>query len=420
MSQSINDPNFASAVQAPRILVMALGSVVPGCVSASADRNNWYSSDRWEATFALGVDAVHTAQWWDDHASDQPSLVLDISFALDGISFVPMLTGVLDQVNIDPIAQIVHVEGRDLSSVFQEARTAETFQNQTSSEVAQTLAARHQMTADVDPTTTLVGKFYQIDHVHMSAGQYSRTTTEWDLLTYLAQHEGYDLYVSGTTLHFKQPAPADAPPFVVRFLPPLSGAASPVCNVQNPRLMRAATLAKDIEVVVNSWNARTGAAITAKAKAIGAKSASPAVAANQVGTTTQRYTYLFPNLSHAAAQAKANAILADLSKHERRISFDVLNDLALTPRNLIQVQGSGTGFDQSYFVDTVHRHVGFREGFTMHVEAKNHDTRSQIAPDPVPDDQPLQESVPPYVPPPMPPTNWESAFQTYELSKAIP
>lgn len=373
----LNNPAAPPAVQFPRLLVYCGTDVMVGCFSARVESNNWYAADRFDASFSLLADQTHTAAWWDTAAAAQPGLQLDIRFSLDGASYTSLIVGLVDSIDIDLEQAVVHVTGRDLASVLMEAKTAETFQNQTASQVAQTLAARHGMTANVDATTALVGKYYQIDHDHLTAGQFSRTTTEWDLLTYLAQQEGYDLYVSGTALNFKQPANTSQPAFVVQWN---ANNSYPISNVVRLRLERAATLAKDIEVWVRSWSAKTGSGFTVKARAIGAKSATPQVAANQIGTTTQRYVYVIPGLTLAQAQAKANALLADLSKHERRVSFDVPNDLALTPRNLIAVQGTGTGFDQTFFVDTISRDISFGGGFSMHVAAKNHDSRSQTIP----------------------------------------
>ena len=40
----------------------------------------------------------------------------------------------------------------------------------------------------------------------------TRATTEWDLLATLAGWEGFDVWVSGTTLHFRPPDTLTPPP----------------------------------------------------------------------------------------------------------------------------------------------------------------------------------------------------------------
>ena len=83
----------------------------------------------------------------------------------------------------------------------------------------------------------------------------------------------------------------------------------------------------------------------------------------------------------AQAQAKANAILSDISRHERIVNFEVPGDLSLNPRSVVQVQGTQSGFDQTFFIDRISRSVSFNEGFRMEVACKNHDTRSAVAPE---------------------------------------
>jgi len=46
-------------------------------------------------------------------------------------------------------------------------------------------------------------------------------------------------------------------------------------------------------------------------------------------------------------------------------------ELTLTPRSMIALNGTGTAFDQSYFVDTIERRIGVGCGFVQRVRAKN-------------------------------------------------
>ena len=43
------------------------------------------------------------------------------------------------------------------------------------------------MTPVVTATTTPAGRYYQADHDKVTGGQFSRATTEWDLLCELAE-----------------------------------------------------------------------------------------------------------------------------------------------------------------------------------------------------------------------------------------
>ena len=52
-------------------------------------------------------------------------------------------------------------------------------------------------------------------------------------------------------------------------------------------------------------------------------------------------------------------------------------ELTLSPRSMLTLSGTGTAFDQSYFIDTIERVLNFETGFTQHIRAKNSSPRNQ-------------------------------------------
>ena len=194
----LNDPQ--SAWRAPRLKVIANGQIISGAMEAEVISNNYYAADRFRTSVALGIDPWAGASFW----ASEPDILMDVQFSLDGgASFVSLVQGVVDSVSIDPTLGLVRLDGRDLTSALIEARTQETFANRTSSEIASLLAQRHNLTPQVTSTTTPVGRYYQIEHDRITLNQFSRTTTEWDLLVYLARQEGFDVFVQGQTLCFQ-------------------------------------------------------------------------------------------------------------------------------------------------------------------------------------------------------------------------
>ena len=185
--------------------VIANGQIVCGAMEAEVISNNYYAADRFRASVALGIDPWAGASFW----ASEPDILLDVQFSLDGgASFVSLVQGVVDSVSIDPTLGLVRLDGRDLTSALIEARTQETFANRTSSEIASLLAQRHNLTPQVIATTTPVGRYYQSEHDRITLNQFSRTTTEWDLLVFLARQEGFDVFVQGQTLYFQPAAQA--------------------------------------------------------------------------------------------------------------------------------------------------------------------------------------------------------------------
>jgi phage protein D len=358
---ALNDPTaLQTATRQPLLRVLNNGQPMPGALSAEVELNNYYTASKFRLEFAASAGVT-----WDV----SPPLLVEVDFSIDGgNSWTPLITCEVDQIDFQLETGLVEMEGRDLSSRLIETRTQATYQNQTSSQVAQALAAEHGLSAQVTPTTTLIGRYYEQDHTRMTLGQFSRPTTEWDLLVFLAQREGMDVFVQGTTLYFQPITPSNSNPFVIQWTPP-----SPVprLNAVSVRLQRSLTMAKDIEVWVQSWNSAQSRSFVRKAKGTGK---------NSNGGTPQRYVYVRPNLSENDAQQLANSLLAELSKHERVVDVEMPGELMLTPRNMVQIQGTGTSFDQAYFIQTITRSLSFEEGFRQSLRLKNSSPRTMTEP----------------------------------------
>jgi len=333
---------FSSSLRRPQLQVQANSAVLGGVLEASVSSNSHYAADRFRLRAALssvGADVLATA-----------NLRIEILVGVDA-GLQSLIVGLADRIDIDPIQGIVEIEGRDFCAGLIETRIQQTFSNQTSSEIAAGFAQGHGLLADVAQTTTPVGRYYQSQHDQVALDQFCRATTQWDLLVFLAQHEGFDVWVSGSTLHF-QPA-----------------AAAVVAQTVSPsectgfRMQRALTLASDIEVVVKSWNSRQQRAFMQVARQSGHRSGA--------GRRTQRYVYVRPNLLPDQALQLAQRILADLSRHERVVQLTMPGALVLSPRSMVAIAGTGTDFDQVYQVAEIERELNVERGFVQQVTVKN-------------------------------------------------
>ncbi|WP_369040613.1 hypothetical protein, partial [Stenotrophomonas maltophilia] len=121
----------------------------------------------------------------------------------------------VDELSPDFPMGTLELNGRDNTALFIDTKTSEHFANQTASQIAETLAARHGLKAVVTPTTRMSGSFYHSDFVDTTQQQ-----SEWDLLSYLANVEGFDLYVSGNTLYFTQRAASSDNHYLIQWTPP--------------------------------------------------------------------------------------------------------------------------------------------------------------------------------------------------------
>ncbi len=368
MTQTLNALTIQPTARLPRLRVLVNGTASPAAVSFSVTNNNWYQSDTFEVTFADNADPALSASWW----ADQQIVQLDVRASLDGgKSWTSLIVGNVDDIQWSPDTHLIRATGRDLSSLLIEAPTKEQFVNQTASQVATTLAGRHGLTPVVTATTAQIGRYFEIDHDHTTLGRGHYTTTEWDLLTFLAKVEGFDCYVSGQSLYFQPPTATSALPYAVAVV--LSPSYS--ANVTSLELQHHKTLARAITVEVRSFTSKTGKTVTATATSGGTG------AANKYddATRTQVYRYIFPNLSQQMAQQRATALLTQLKQHERSLTFSAPGDLTLTPRSVVQLSGTGTAFDQTYYADAVTREMSFDGAFMMQVGAKNRDQRGQVS-----------------------------------------
>ena len=337
-SSATADPILA--VRRPRLRVLANGAIVPGAFEAEVSSNRHFAADRFRLGLAPSADPARGAAWW----AGQDKVVVDIAVSLGG-DYVSLLHGCVDSVEIEPLGDAVRLCGRDLSAGLIEARAQGIFANQTASEIAAVLAGRHGLSADVQATTTPVGRYWQLEHDSLVLDGFARTTTAWDLLVTLAQYEGFGVWVEGSTLHFRAPDRSAAPVVV------------PLAQLRSLRLERALTLAQGIQVTVKTWHSRA------------AQSYVQTAAAGEASEGAQNYVYIAPNLTPDRARQLAQQRLAELTRHERVIVAEMPGELSLMPGQQILLQGSGTAFDRTYQIDTVERRLDVSHGFTQWVRA---------------------------------------------------
>ncbi|GAC1332113.1 MAG: hypothetical protein NVSMB20_03160 [Bradyrhizobium sp.] len=349
--------------RAPGVRVFAGGQPFGGVVSAEITNTSHSQAAQYRLHLALNDPRGQTMAWWGDDA--RKGLLIEIQVGLAG-QYRSLIVGEADRIDLLPASGMVSVEGRDLAARLIEASTQETFLNQTASQIATTLAQRHGLKPVVTATTTPVSRYYSNDHDKLTHNQFARTHKEWELLTFLAQNEGFGLFVVRDELHFEPvPDPAKAEPYGIRW-----SQETRIGDVANLALHRSLTLAKDVVVVVRSWESAKGKGYSV--------SSPPGKANKSASDKVQQFVYIRPNLTHDQAHKLADSLRADITAHERTISFDCPGELDLTPRDIIQLSGCGRGWDQRYFVNTVTRSISVEQGFVQRVTGKNHYVESGV------------------------------------------
>lgn len=352
----------SSQARQPTGVVLLNGTQVPW-TEWEVSSNGFYRADTFTA--ALPVSAL-PASLSIAVLSNLDVITVEIRAAVDGSSPTSLILGIVADFDVDWLDGTAHLTGRDHTGDFIETKTAVKYLNQTSSKIIQTLAAEHGLTANVQATTTLAGKYYEVDHDKLTD-----EITEWDLITYLAQKEGYYAWVSGTVLNFQPAALVQGTPIPIQWTPP-SASAPPNAPFVSLKTTRNLTLAGDVRVIVYSWNHKQKQAFKVTATATKSKKSQAS------GGTSQTYTFRVPGLTHDQAQQWAQNKAEEITRHERLIALELPPDVTTTPRNQIQLTGTGTSWDQLYWIDEVTRRMAWGE-FTQTVGAKNHSPQSTVS-----------------------------------------
>ena len=356
----------------PRAIVIINGYSVLW-VDISITTTTFYVADSYHLTIPL---YGQPPEFNIDYLAQQASLNIQIyvGFPLNPNAFSTedldlLMVSDCDEMVIDPLKAIVTFTGRDLTSRFIDTKTYAKYPNQTASTIVTNLANEHGLTPVVTATQGNVGTFYIRQNTLMT-----KETTEWDLITFLAQQYNYVAYVQGNNLVFSpKPTMENSTPYILQYQPPSLPSGSPIFNGMTLDLTRCFTVAKDVTVKVRvPYSPLTGRSFTATA---GKKN--PTI--NSTSAGNQIYTYTYPGLSNAQALAKAQQLLQEITLNELKLSCSLPGDNKLLKSSLIQLIGTGTRFDQYYYTDTVTRNISVEDGYTMEVHAKNMDVNSQVS-----------------------------------------
>jgi phage protein D len=336
-----------------------------GVIEFEVTNASHFAADTFRLTAAIDDLPLNLGvAYWSDSTGDELEIFAGFQDQSGSGQSKSLIIAQVDDVQVDIAGRTLTLSGRDLSAQYLDAKTAEHFQDQKSSDIAAILAKRHNMGSAVTPTMQRVGTYYELYNLRLTKDQ-----SEWDLLMFLAEQENYDVWVAGQTLFFQPPVALTADPYVLKWSD--QGQGNRAANFESLKMQRSETLARDVIVKVQSWNQAQGTTITST------------LTRNQTNKSPrpsqpQTFTFYPPNLNKQQADKFAAGKLEDITRHERVISGVLPGDSLLTNRSLVKLTGTGTSWDQSYFVDTVTRRMSFTEGYTMEFRAKNHSPKSTV------------------------------------------
>lgn len=205
-----------------RAVLWVAGLELP-LVDVSATISTFRGAGQWSGS--LGLDQLGAYPGLLDalEAREQTQIIIyggwipgppQTPFSIDQLE--ALFTGLVDPPTISYQKRSIALSGPDLSGIFANpsatlSQLPDAWVNAYSSNVVKAIVARHNtknggLSADVDQSTTWAGQAFDAQtRTSRQQGQ-----TEWDVMTALAQNDGFALWMDGTTLKYKQwPQPTD-------------------------------------------------------------------------------------------------------------------------------------------------------------------------------------------------------------------
>lgn len=338
------------ATRSPRLRAILNGTVIVCPIAATIGHN---ASCR-AATFALSAALAENADLGAAYWAGLTQVRVKIQISLSALEpYTDLIEGYSDSIYLNPISGFVRLEGRDLSASLLDTKTSTDFQNRTPTEIAMFLANTHGLTPMVANIATNAGRYYgNISNV-TTLSQFSKLTSDWDVLAALALAWGFDLFVSGTSLYFQPREVSNQIPRSIMY-----------SDLTDLRMNRVLPLSNGVDLTVLSWNSAHQLAVTQTVDT----SISPNSAGAGIGPA-RRYTVMRPNLGADSAQALAEKIAQSMSAVAMSVKFTMPGDTAMTVRQPITLLGTNTIFDRQFKIDSIIRSFRSRSGFSQVVRA---------------------------------------------------
>jgi hypothetical protein len=228
------------------------------------------------------------------------------------------------------------------------------FVNQTASEIASLIAARHNLDARVTNTSTLIGSYRQGTYCNLVLNDHSQIVSEWDMLRTLADQEGFEFFTAGATLVFvSQEELTTNHVFLSR------------SDVIGLRFQRQCLIYDQPQFVVKSWNSWL-------AQMFDNTDGIPPSASfqNEIGGSDPiEFSLIRPNLLPQDISQLSSNWLSKIAETALRMELTVPGNIGLKPYDIISLDGYLIGSHTNYLVREVRCHLSSTLGFVQLVNA---------------------------------------------------
>jgi phage protein D len=335
-------------------LAVAGATIMP--IECSVHLSAHQSADTFSATIALDDPSGLDEHFWADVPKIDAAVLATNDANLPGL--VTLISGPCDHPEIHWDARTVHVSGRDKTAQLLDQKTNEKWQNKSAKDIITDLAGRGGLSVQFQGGATRAGLEFKTDR-----NRISNLDSAWNVIVRLARQEGCIAFVKGTTLYIQ---PIDAATGAVTQVfyqrpTPESYANGTFVTLTTSRDLN---LAKGVKLNHRSWRHQQGDMVESEYEASGAG-----------GTLT--YRLRGANLQKDQQDTIAQARLKEIISHERKITVDLPGDVTIDPTGMIQLAGTGTGYDQAYLISDVEHHFS-EAGFRSTVSSRNKDSKRSI------------------------------------------
>ena len=358
--------------------MVANGAGIPGIKEFSVTNSNYFTCDTWHATVALdGTPSGYGAPFWALQSYIEVQLLA--SFTGAG-ALTQIISGVVDKVEVCLDEQEIKLSGRDFSAPLIDTLTNVKLVNQTSSQIATKFAQDAGLVPQVTATSIEAGRF-----LNQQTDYAAEDLSQFRLLSYLAQQEGFDLYMKGKTMVFA-PQQSTGAPLRVIYTYATPGAPPISANAVRLQLMQDKTLADFVTVEVRSWDYTTKTAIistwqgqkTQQAPRAGHAAGAPSLSFTKAETSGSKngrgplYIVRRSGLTQQQADQLAQKTLSDITLNERSVLWEGPAILDVDARRMFNLSGTRTAFDQTYEIGEVQRTFSWNStSMTIHAKASS-------------------------------------------------
>ena len=343
-----------SVARQPRAWVNAGGAqLVPEECSVHVSLHQ--SADTFYAKLPLDNDAGLDEDWWASTAPIPLTITAANDVAAGGA--VTLLTGNVDEAQVDFVNRTVEVRGRDLTGALIDLKTSEKWQNLTGKDLITNLAGRVGLTVQFSGDSDKAGLQYDQDY-----NEISDLDSAWNVIVSSAQRLGCIAFVKGTILYIQ---PLDQPPtsfYTFTYQRPTAGQRA-AGNFVSLYATRNLSLAKDVSLEIASWQHKQGKAIKSKFES---KSASS-------GSDKLLYQFRGANLTKEQQDRDAKSYLKQTLTHERSVRASLPGDVNISALMGFRLSGTGTDFDQDYVMADIAHQFSLGNGYTMMIDAHSQD-----------------------------------------------